>query len=117
MPIPMPPMPPIPPSMEGPFLSAFSTTRASVVNSMAAIDDPVIKAMRDKVHPAADPALAPDAAYVTVTTGSGKTLRADVAHCLGSATRPMVAAVATDDPVTAPNPAHPPIVAMASPPR
>jgi 2-methylcitrate dehydratase PrpD len=59
------------------------------VNGMAAIGDPAIAAMRDKVHPTADPALAPDAAYVTVTIASGKTLRADVAHCLGSATRPM----------------------------
>ena len=34
----------------------------------------------------------------------------------GSETRPIVAAVAIDDPVTAPNPAQPPIVASAKPP-
>jgi 2-methylcitrate dehydratase PrpD len=59
------------------------------VNSMAVIGDPTIVAMRDDVHPSADPALAPDAANVTITTRAGKTLRADIDHCLGSATRPM----------------------------
>ena len=35
----------------------------------------------------------------------------------GRATLPIVAAVAMEDPVTAPNPAQPPIVASARPPR
>ena len=34
----------------------------------------------------------------------------------GRATWPMVAAVASDEPQIAPNPAHPPIAAMATPP-
>jgi 2-methylcitrate dehydratase PrpD len=59
------------------------------VNSVSAIGDPAIVAMRDKVHAAADPALAPDAAQVSVTTATGTRLRADIEHCLGSATRPM----------------------------
>jgi 2-methylcitrate dehydratase PrpD len=49
----------------------------------------VIAAMRDNVHPLADAALATDAAHVTVTTTAGKKIRADIDHCLGSATRPM----------------------------
>jgi 2-methylcitrate dehydratase PrpD len=59
------------------------------VNGMAAIADSTIATMRDNVHPTGDPALTPDAANVTVTTTAGQTLRAEVQHCLGSATRPM----------------------------
>ena len=59
------------------------------VNSTRTIGDPVIAALREKVHAAADPALAPDAAHVTLTTTAGAKLRAKVDHCLGSATRPM----------------------------
>ena len=34
----------------------------------------------------------------------------------GNATWPIIAAVASDDPLMAPNPAHPPTDAMATPP-
>jgi 2-methylcitrate dehydratase PrpD len=59
------------------------------VNSAAVIADPLVAALRDKVSAAADPALSPDAAYVTIVTTDGRSLSADVEHCLGSASRPM----------------------------
>jgi 2-methylcitrate dehydratase PrpD len=55
----------------------------------AVIGDAEIVEIRNKVHAIASNELAPNAARVVVTTTSGAELKADVEHCLGSATRPM----------------------------
>ena len=50
---------------------------------------PDVIALRDRIHAAADPAIAEDAAIVTVTCTDGRVLRLAVEHAIGSMERPM----------------------------
>jgi 2-methylcitrate dehydratase PrpD len=53
------------------------------------VRDPEVVAARTRVHPVVDETLGPDAADATLTLKNGRTLRAQVRDCLGSAARPM----------------------------
>jgi 2-methylcitrate dehydratase PrpD len=53
------------------------------------VRDPEVLAVRAHVHPVVDEKLGPDAADATLTLKDGRTLRAQVRDCLGSAARPM----------------------------
>ena len=53
------------------------------------VRDPQVIALRKRVHAAVDEKLGPDEAQATLTLKSGRTLRAHIRECLGSAARPM----------------------------
>jgi hypothetical protein len=48
-----------------------------------------VTTLRDRIHAAVDPAIAEDAADVTVTLNDGRTLHVFIAHAIGSLDRPM----------------------------
>jgi 2-methylcitrate dehydratase PrpD len=50
---------------------------------------PDVVALRDRIHAAVDPAIAEDAADVTVTLNDGRTFHLFVPHAIGSLERPM----------------------------
>ncbi len=51
--------------------------------------EPVIVAMRDRIEVETDPAIAPDAAEVTVTLRDGRSFKHAIAHGIGSRSNPM----------------------------
>lgn len=65
------------------------TARIQDMDTTTAVHDPAVRAFQDKVTAEQDPAIAADAAEVTIVLADGTTHTARVAHCLGSAARPM----------------------------
>ena len=57
--------------------------------SPARLAEPAVVALRARVEAIADPALASDAAAMTAVLRNGERVEASVAHCTGSAARPM----------------------------
>ena len=55
----------------------------------AAVHDPLIVRLRERVQVTTDPAVQSDEAYLTVTTRDGEILSKHVEHALGSVERPM----------------------------
>lgn len=54
-----------------------------------AVRDPAVIDLRQRVRAAADPALAPDAATVTLTLADGRVVEKRIEHAIGSLARPM----------------------------
>lgn len=65
------------------------TTRVEDMDTETAVRDPSIVAFQDKVHATGNPAIAQDAADMTLTLANGTALRCRIDHCRGSAARPM----------------------------
>lgn len=59
------------------------------VMSEACVHDPDIGAFQDRISAVENPALATDAARMTVRLHDGRTLSVHIEHCLGSASNPM----------------------------
>jgi 2-methylcitrate dehydratase PrpD len=72
------------------------TARIVDMDTETAVRDPSLMAFQDRVEATLDPALAHDAAIVTLTMTDGTTHREHIPHARGSATRPM-----TNDELTA----------------
>lgn len=72
------------------------TARIEDMDTETAVRDPALIAFQDRVETTLDPALANDAAIVTLTMRDGGTHRSHIAHARGSAARPM-----TDQELTA----------------
>lgn len=67
----------------------LATGRGDIgINTDKIVQDPAIKALRDRVHAISEPSLMPDAARVTVKTAHG-TWTKSIEHCLGSVSKPM----------------------------
>lgn len=70
--------------------AALVHRRAGLEQTMdACVTDPAVVALRQRVRASADETLGPDEARVVLVLKDGRTLRAHVRHCLGSAARPM----------------------------
>jgi 2-methylcitrate dehydratase PrpD len=54
-----------------------------------AVADPAVVSLRDRIKAEIDPAIAPDAARITVTLQDGRVIEHHVAHAIGSVARPM----------------------------
>ncbi|MGE4049073.1 MAG: MmgE/PrpD family protein [Acetobacteraceae bacterium] len=65
------------------------TARIQDMDTETAVRDPALMAFQDKVEATLNPALAADAAIVTVTMADGSTHVCEIEHGIGSATRPM----------------------------
>jgi 2-methylcitrate dehydratase PrpD len=82
--------------LEGKF-SVYHAAAVALVEGAAgepqfsdrAVTDPTVVALRGKVHAEIDPALAADAARVTITLTDGRVLEKVVEHAIGSLARPM----------------------------
>jgi 2-methylcitrate dehydratase PrpD len=82
--------------LEGKF-SVFHSVAVALIDgragesqySDAAVLDPATVRLRDSVDATIDPALAPDAARITVTLNDGSKLEKFVEHAIGSKDRPM----------------------------
>ena len=82
--------------LEGKF-SVYHSAAVAIVDgaagqaqySDAKVADPVIVALRERVHAVVDPALSEDAAHVRIRLHDGRTLERRVAHALGSVGNPM----------------------------
>lgn len=65
------------------------TARIQDMDTETAVKDPALMAFQDRVEATLDPAIAADAAVVTLTLTDGTTLSCRIEHGIGSATRPM----------------------------
>ena len=65
------------------------TVRIQDMDTATAVQDPVLRAFRDRVAATLDPDCPPDAAVVTVTLTDGTRLTHRIEHGVGSAQRPM----------------------------
>jgi 2-methylcitrate dehydratase PrpD len=73
------------------WAAAVLTHRAAGLKetSNECVRDPDVIALRRRVKASADETLGPDEVKATLTLKNGRTLHAHIAHCLGSAARPM----------------------------
>ncbi len=84
-------------------VSLYHWTAAALIRGVARIEelqdptvqDPAIMAFQDKVEAAGDPAVAADAAVVTITLKDGRSHTCRIDHCIGSASNPMTDAQLT----------------------
>jgi len=65
------------------------TARIQDMDEATAVRDPALMAFQDRVEATLNPALAGDAAIVTLTMTDGSTLACHIEHGIGSATNPM----------------------------
>jgi 2-methylcitrate dehydratase PrpD len=65
------------------------TARIQDMDTETAVKDPALMAFQDRVQATLDPALANDAAVVTVTMTDGASYTLRIDHGIGSAARPM----------------------------
>lgn len=65
------------------------TARIQDMDTDTAVKDPALMAFQDRVEATLNPAIAADAAIVTLTLTDGATLSCHIEHGIGSATRPM----------------------------
>ncbi len=84
-------------------VSLYHWTAAALIRGIARIQelqdptvrDPAIMAFQDKVEAVGDPAMAADAAEVTITMKDGRSHTCRIDHCIGSASNPMTDAQLT----------------------
>jgi 2-methylcitrate dehydratase PrpD len=82
--------------LEGKF-SVFHSAAVALIDgaageaqySDARVLDPVVTALRDRVHATVDPDVSEDAAAIQIMLTDGKVLNLSVEHAIGSLTRPM----------------------------
>lgn len=65
------------------------TARIEDMDTSTAVLEPTIVRFQEKIETVGDDAIAPDGAEVTVRLQNGRSLVSRIAHCVGSASRPM----------------------------
>jgi 2-methylcitrate dehydratase PrpD len=71
------------------WVAAALTFGAAGLEQGAAVNDPAVVKLRDRIEAAADQAVAKDAAELTVVLADGERLVRRIDHCLGGPVRPM----------------------------